>query len=92
MSLQSTYPQFYEVEKKHRSLILRYEEDDAETGTAKRRSWRFPKGAFHSLRNGLESIVEAAEQQLEPGTVRKGIRIAKHFQAGESNRSRVEYG
>lgn len=75
MSLQSTYPQFYQVEKKHRSLILGMKKTTPKQVPQKDGHGASKKGAFHSLRNGLESIVEAAEQQLEPGTVRKGIRI-----------------
>jgi oxygen-dependent protoporphyrinogen oxidase len=75
MSLQSTYPQFYEVEKKHRSLILGMKKTTPKQVPQKDGHGASKKGAFHSLRNGLESIVEAAEQQLAPGTVRKGIRI-----------------
>lgn len=75
MSLQSTYPQFYEVEKKHRSLILGMKKTTPKQVPQKDGHGASRKGAFHSLRYGLESIVEAAEQQLEPGTVRKGIRI-----------------
>lgn len=75
MSLQSTYPQFYEVEKKHRSLILGMKKTTPKQVPQKDGHGASKKGAFHSLRNGLESIVEAAEQQLDPGTVRKGIRI-----------------
>lgn len=75
MSLQSTYPQFYEVEKKHRSLILGMKKTTPKKVPQKDGHGASKKGVFHSLRNGLESIVEAAEQQLEPGTVRKGIRI-----------------
>ncbi|MCG7344319.1 protoporphyrinogen oxidase [Sporosarcina sp. ACRSL] len=75
MSLQSTYPQFFEVEKKHRSLILGMKKTTPKQVPQKDGHGASRKGAFHSFRNGLESIVEAAEQQLEQGTVRKGIRI-----------------
>lgn len=75
MSLQSTFPQFHEVEKKHRSLILGMKKTTPKQVPQKDGHGASQKGAFHSLKNGLESIIEAAEQQLEPGTVRKGIRI-----------------
>src|SRR5690606_17811407 len=71
MSLQSTFPQFHEVEKKHRSLILGMKKTTPKQVPQKDGHGASQKGAFHSLRNGLESIIEAAEQQLEPGTVRK---------------------
>ncbi|MCM3711706.1 protoporphyrinogen oxidase [Sporosarcina luteola] len=85
MSLQSTFPQFYEVEKKHRSLILGMKKTTPKQVPQKDGHGASQKGAFHSLRNGLESIVEAAEQKLEPGTVRKGIRIESISKQGNQN-------
>lgn len=32
------------------------------------------EGVFHTFRNGLETLVEAIEQRLEPGSVMKGVR------------------
>ena len=78
MSLQSTFPQFYEVEKKHRSLILGMKKT---TPKLKKQTSQNPgeigkrEGAFHSFRNGLETIVDAMEQQFEPGTVMKGVKV-----------------
>lgn len=75
MSLQSTYPQFYQVEKKHRSLILGMRKTTPKQVPQKDGHGASKEGAFHSFRNGLETIVEAVEQQLNPKTVKKGIRI-----------------
>lgn len=85
MSLKSTYPQFYEVEKKHRSLILGMKKTTPKQVPQKNSHGASKKGAFHSFRNGLATIVEAAEQQLEPGTVKKGIRIAKIVKQGNQS-------
>ena len=72
MSLQATFPQFVEMEKKHRSLMI---------GSRKSRSKRLPQkdshsakksGAFHTFRNGLETIVEALEEQLTDVRILKG--------------------
>ncbi|MGG0669529.1 protoporphyrinogen oxidase [Sporosarcina koreensis] len=92
MSLQSTYPQFYEVEKKHRSLILGMKKTTPKQVPQKDGHGASKKGAFHSLRNGLESIVEAAEQQLEPGTVRKGIRIESISKQGNQTVLKLNTG
>ncbi|MDN4606767.1 protoporphyrinogen oxidase [Sporosarcina highlanderae] len=83
MSLQSTYPQFYQVEKKHRSLILGMKKTTPKQVPQKDGHGASKQGAFHSFRNGLETIVEAAEQQLEPGTVKKGIRIESISKQGD---------
>lgn len=75
MSLQSTFPQFYEVEKKHRSLILGMKKTTPKQVPQKNGYGAKKEGVFHTFRNGLETVVEAVEQQLEPGSVMKGVRI-----------------
>lgn len=67
MSLQATYPQFSAIEKNHRSLIRGMKKTSVQhAGTTKKR-----EGAFHSLKNGLETIVEATERQLTDVHIRK---------------------
>ncbi|WP_342513025.1 protoporphyrinogen oxidase [Sporosarcina sp. FSL K6-1522] len=75
MSLQSTFPQFYEVEKKHRSLILGMKKTTPKQVPQKNGYGAKKEGVFHTFRNGLETIVEALEPQLEPESVLKGVRI-----------------
>ena len=75
MSLESTFPQFYAVEKKHRSLILGMKKTTPKQLPQKDGHGAKKEGVFHTFRNGLETIVEAIEQQLEPGSVMKGVRI-----------------
>ncbi|KAB7704958.1 protoporphyrinogen oxidase [Bacillus aerolatus] len=71
LSLMSTFPQFYEVEQKYRSLIFGMKKTtpaSAGKGTKK-------KGIFLTLKNGLEELVEAIESKLESGSVLKGTRV-----------------
>ena len=75
MSLQATYPQFSEVEKKHRSLILGMKKSKPKKLPRKNGQGAKKEGVFHTFRNGLETLVDAAEQQLEPGSVMKGLRV-----------------
>lgn len=75
MSLESTFPQFYEVEKKHRSLILGMKKTTPKQVPQKSGDASKKEGAFHTFRNGLETIVEAIGQQLEPGTAMTGVRV-----------------
>lgn len=75
MSLESTFPQFYAVEKKHRSLILGMKKTTPKQLPQKDGHDAKKEGVFHTFRNGLETVVEAIEQQLEPGSVMKGVRI-----------------
>lgn len=80
MSLQSTYPQFSEVEKKHRSLILGMKKTAPKSNPNKKK-----EGAFHTFRNGLETLVEAIEDKLETDTVLKGVRLEAITRIGEKN-------
>ncbi|THE12646.1 protoporphyrinogen oxidase [Bacillus timonensis] len=75
LSLMSTFPQFYQVEQKYRSLIVGMKQTtppkpkpNGETKTA-------PKGQFLTVTTGLQSFIDAIEAKLEPGTVFKGIKV-----------------
>ena len=87
MSLQSTYPQFSEVEKKHRSLILGMKKTAPKSNPNKKK-----EGAFHTFRNGLETLVEAIEDKLDPNTVLKGIRLESITRLGEKNLLQLNNG
>ncbi|QQZ08281.1 protoporphyrinogen oxidase [Heyndrickxia vini] len=63
LSLKSIFPQFYEAEKRYRSLII---------GTKKDKTY---SNRFLTLKNGLESIVESMEEKLEDNAIMKGIRV-----------------
>jgi oxygen-dependent protoporphyrinogen oxidase len=75
MSLKSTYPQFYEVEKKHRSLILGMKKSRPKPVPVKDGLPAKREGVFHTFKNGLETLVEAIEEKLEPNSVLKGVRV-----------------
>ncbi|MCZ2257283.1 protoporphyrinogen oxidase [Sporosarcina sp. G11-34] len=85
MSLQSTYPQFSEVEKNHRSLILGMKKTAPKKVPTTNTSSAKKEGAFHTFRNGLETLVEAIEQKLEPGSVLKGVRLESIERIGDKN-------
>src|SRR5690606_15461077 len=72
LSLLSTFPQFYQVEQKYRSLIIGMKKSTPPkpvTTTNK------PKGQFLTLTTGLQSLIDAIEEKLESGSVYKGIRV-----------------
>ncbi|WP_194841155.1 protoporphyrinogen oxidase [Sporosarcina cascadiensis] len=77
MSLESTFPQFYEVEKKHRSLIVGMKKTTPKQLPQKNSHSSKKAGAFHTFRNGLESVVEALEEQLADVEILKGTRVMK---------------
>lgn len=72
MSLMSTFPQFHEVEQKHRSIVLGMKTIAPKTLKSAR-----PKGIFQTLTEGLGALVEAVEERLERGTVLKSTRVEK---------------
>ena len=75
MSLMSTFPQYYALEQKYRSLVLGMKKSTPkrpkETSTIKK------KGMFLTISSGLQSYTDAIEAQLEPGSVKKGYRVEK---------------
>ncbi len=76
MSLMTTFPQFYEVEQKYRSLIIGMKK----TAPAKQKqpvSQDKSKGAFLTFKTGLQSFAEAIEAKLDPTIILKGHRVEK---------------
>ena len=92
MSLQSTYPQFSEVEKNHRSLILGMKKTAPKKTPSTNASSTKKEGAFHTFRNGLETLVEALEPKLDPGSVLKGVRLESIERIGEKNYLKLNNG
>jgi protoporphyrinogen/coproporphyrinogen III oxidase len=74
LSLMSTFPQFYQLEQKYRSLILgirkRPPVSPKPTSHPSKKS-----SMFLTISTGLQSFAEAIEVKLEPLTVLKGHRI-----------------
>lgn len=74
LSLMATFPQFYQVEREHRSLILGMKK--ATPGTPKKTVKNAPKrGGFLTFTTGLQSFIDAIEAHLEAGSVLKGVRV-----------------
>ncbi|MFD0769641.1 protoporphyrinogen oxidase [Bacillus sp. CGMCC 1.60114] len=72
MSLMATFPQFYQVEQKYRSISL-----GMRTLAPKASKDAKAKGIFLTLKTGLQSVVDAIEERLEDETVMKGTRVEK---------------
>ncbi len=72
LSLAATMPRFIELERRHRSLILGLMRGAQETpsGTS---GARF--GLFVTLRDGLESLVDALARSLPAGSIRTGAKV-----------------
>ncbi|WP_409068286.1 protoporphyrinogen oxidase [Bacillus velezensis] len=73
LSLMSTFPQFYQTEQKHRSLILGMKKSRPQPSgqqlTAKK------QGQFLTLTTGLQTLVEELEKQLTLTKVMKGTKV-----------------
>ncbi|MBB6454694.1 oxygen-dependent protoporphyrinogen oxidase [Salirhabdus euzebyi] len=71
LSLMSTFPNFYHLEQKYRSLVkgLNYTMPKSPSNKPK-------QGMFLTLKRGLQSLVEAVEDKLDEGTVIKGTAVS----------------
>ncbi|MGJ7922765.1 protoporphyrinogen oxidase [Neobacillus sp. LXY-4] len=78
LSLMSLFPNFYQIEQEHRSLVFGLKKTMPEppkpSGAAKKQPAR--KGMFISLSTGLEEIVVELEKRLA-GSVLKGTAVNK---------------
>ncbi|MBM7586447.1 oxygen-dependent protoporphyrinogen oxidase [Bacillus pakistanensis] len=72
MSLMATFPQFYQVEQEHRSLILGMKKTTAAPPVKKGEK---KKGVFLTITSGLQSFVDAIEAKLKPESVIKGVKV-----------------
>ncbi|MGX6442333.1 protoporphyrinogen oxidase [Neobacillus sp. K501] len=76
MSLMSTFPQFYQVEQKYRSLILGMKRT-APAQPKKTEKKDEKKGGFLTFKTGLQSFAEAIEANLDRQSILKGHRVDK---------------
>lgn len=74
LSLMATFPQFYQVEQDHRSLIIGMKKSTP--GAPKQAQKNAPKrGNFLTFTTGLQSFIDAIEKHLAPGSIIKGVRV-----------------
>lgn len=74
MSLMSTFPQFYEVEQKYRSLVLGMKKSSPAPKKSPE-SKGGKKGMFLTPKGGLQSLIDAIEDKLDPQSIMKGYRV-----------------
>lgn len=75
LSFMSTFPQFYQVEQKYKSLILGMKK--ATPASPKKAGNKPDKGIFLTINTGLQSFVDAIESKLEPHSVMKGCKVER---------------
>lgn len=76
LSLKATFPEFYNIEQKYRSLIVGMKRRKP-VSTNKVPAKENKKGIFLAPVTGLQSFIEAIEAKLTPGSVLKGHRVEK---------------
>jgi oxygen-dependent protoporphyrinogen oxidase len=76
LSLMALFPNFYEMEQKHRSLVLGLKHTvPKRKKPAKSQGSR--KGMFISLKNGLETLIEELEKRIDKETIQKETSVVK---------------
>lgn len=82
LSLMATFPQFHQVEQKHRSLILGMKK--ATPSKPKNAPKAKPKGMFLSFKRGLQSLVDGVEKNLDQDAIVTGVGLVKLEKKGEA--------
>ena len=78
LSMQATMPQFLDMERRHRSLILALRQRQRQAGAQQPGACPGPRsgvsgaryGLFASFRHGMQTLVDALANRLPAGTVR----------------------
>ncbi|KIL47342.1 protoporphyrinogen oxidase [Jeotgalibacillus campisalis] len=74
ISLKSTFPQFYQLEQEHRSLIAGIKKTTP-APQMDRNGNKKKKSMFLTLTSGLQSLVDTLEEKLAEATILKGVKI-----------------
>ena len=91
LSLMSLFPNFYEIEQKHRSLVIGLNKSMPKAPkTAQKPGSK--KGMFISLSTGLEELIHRVESRLEAGTVMKDTAVKKVVKTGNTYQVHFETG
>jgi protoporphyrinogen/coproporphyrinogen III oxidase len=76
LSLMALFPNFYDMEQEHRSLVLGLNRTMPKPPKTVKKT-PSKKGMFISLSTGLEELVNQVEKRLEKGSVQKGTAVEK---------------
>ncbi|WP_205758482.1 protoporphyrinogen oxidase [Lysinibacillus sp. SGAir0095] len=68
LSIKAMFPQFYQLEKQHRSLILGLKK----SGETLRNEHI---ETYQTFQNGLETLIESLASQLSPNSILKGVKV-----------------
>ncbi|WP_079507412.1 protoporphyrinogen oxidase [Mesobacillus jeotgali] len=92
LSLMALFPNFYEIEQKHRSLVIGLNKSMPKLPKTAARKTGSKKGMFISLSTGLEELVHRVESRLDEGTVMKRMAVKKVEKTGASYKVHLESG
>lgn len=73
LSLQSTFPEFFSMERQYRSLLLGMKKQGARAFIPSKGEEE--KTVFQSFKNGLQQLVDSLENSLSTGTILKGVKV-----------------
>ncbi|MDC3417253.1 protoporphyrinogen oxidase [Aquibacillus salsiterrae] len=80
LSLMATFPNFYQLEREHTSLVKGLQKT-----MPKKKKTKGPKPSmFYTLRNGLQSLVEALEEKINAGVIEKNVAV-DHIEKKENS-------
>ncbi|MFC7688222.1 protoporphyrinogen oxidase [Ureibacillus sp. GCM10028918] len=68
LSIKAMFPQFYQLEKQHRSLILGLKKSSETLRNDHIEN-------YQTFQNGLETLIESLVSQLSPSTILKGVKV-----------------
>ncbi len=94
LSLQSTFPLFLEMEKKHGSLIrgMMLQKQTRQKKSAQQKSKGAPASMFMTLRGGLQQMIEALVARLHPRTLLLNRSVLAVTRKGEQYRMDLNHG
>lgn len=73
LSIQSMFPQFYQLEKEHRSLLIGLKKKKASNYAIEHLTEEPLR--YGTVENGLETLIETLEERLAPSTILKGVKV-----------------
>lgn len=82
LSLMATFPQFHQIEQKHRSLVLGMKKSTPPK--PKNATPTKKKGMFLSFSRGLQSLVDGIEKYLDEDSIIKGVGVSKVVKKGDA--------
>lgn len=72
LSMRAMFPELYQLEAEHRSLLKGLKKADI---LFLPNEIRHQRGVYQTFENGLQTLVESLEESLLPNTLRKGVRV-----------------